>query len=365
MLFAEVVVETRGERAAEQRVHDLGRRVAGNAPGRADGADADRRLRGARLVDQPHGPGLESDGRGHARRRRGGGRGAPRSERLLDERQDVAGHVAGDDEGRRRRDVARGVERPQIGDGERGDRGRVAPLGPAVAVGSPEHRLRQGARGDPAGHVAGLEEVGERLLAQAPKLALREVRPQRDVGHHRQGFGEARHGHAEAHDRRVPRGLRAELSAEEVDRVREGQRVSPVRPLVEHVRGRPGEALAAEGVGGRPGAHDEEHLDHGHLVHGHEQDADSVREREPLDGGQLQRLDGPRLRRGAAVGLGEEGGGREHRDENGESQASAVHRVTSATARSFFPSGTTETSTRPDPSQRDAAACTSLGESAR
>ena len=59
---------------------------------------------------------------------------------------------------------------------------------------------------------------------------------------------------------------------------------------------------------------------------------------------------------------GQQGGRGERRGANDELGA---HFVTSATASSFLPSGTTEISTRPAPRNLKAAACTSLGASAR
>ena len=52
MLLAQVHVQPRRERPAEDRVHHLERKVVGRRARHADPADADLRLRRARLVDE-------------------------------------------------------------------------------------------------------------------------------------------------------------------------------------------------------------------------------------------------------------------------------------------------------------------------
>ncbi len=230
-----------------------------------------------------------------------------------------------------------------------------------------EDGLRERARRDPAGLVAGLEEVGQGLLAQPREVTLREVRPEGDVRHQRQRLAQPCDRHAQADGRGVPAGARREPGAEEVHGVGEDESVLPARPFIQQVRGHGGEALPARGVGGRPRAHDEGDLHHRHLAHRHEKDGEAVGQREALHGGQYERAHGAGLRWGAAVRLGEELSRSEGNGRCGKSDAdglAGVHRFTSGTARSFFPVGTTDTTTLPEPRSR-AAACTSVGPSAR
>ncbi len=260
------------------------------------------------------------------------------------------------------------MERAQVGGRERGDLLGAAGLRLAVAVRGAEDGLRQRVRRDGAGLVAGLEQVGERFLAQPLELGFREVRPQGHVRHQRERLVEPGDRDPQAHRRDVPRRAGADRRAQEVDRVGQRERVLAAGALVEHVGGHRRETLAAGGVGDGARAQHEDHLDHRHLVHADEHHADAVRQLEPLDGRQLERLHRTGLRRVAAVRLrqerrgGEQGGRDERRGAYGEPGA---HFVTSATASSFLPSGTTEISTRPAPRNLKAAACTSLGASAR
>ncbi len=368
MLLAQVVVEPRGEGAAEQRVHHLVRGVGRIRPGRPDAAEPERRLRGVLLVDEPHRAARELPRRGQRLWRRDRGRRLPGPEGLLEQRQDGSGDVAHDDERRGTGLVARRVEAAQLRDREGRDLRRVARAGHPVTVARAEHRLGQRARGDGAGLVAGLQQVGEGLLAQALQLGLGEVRPQRDVRHQRERFVEADERHPQRHRRRVPGRAGPEGRTQEVDGVGERERVLAGSTFVEHVRGQRRKPLASGRIGGRTRAQHEDRLDDRDLVHAHQQHREAVREREPLGRGQLERAHRPGLRGAAAVGLGQERC-RGQQPGRGEGEPAGdvpgAHRATSCTPSSFFPSGTTEIKTRPGPRKRAAAACTSFGASAR
>ena len=80
-------VQPRGERAAENRVQHLERRVVRRRARHADPADANLRLRRARLVDEVDLARLSAAARcRHRRRRAPRALGLPRSERLLEQR---------------------------------------------------------------------------------------------------------------------------------------------------------------------------------------------------------------------------------------------------------------------------------------
>ena len=141
MHFAEVVVQPRGERVAQDRVEHAQREVVGRGSRHADPADPDLRLRRARLVDQ------EDLARGELRRVSGhrglrAGRAFPSGQRLFELRHDrVGGDVAGDDQRRVRRPVLRRVERLEIRGGDRLERRGGADGRGAVAVLRAEHQL--------------------------------------------------------------------------------------------------------------------------------------------------------------------------------------------------------------------------------
>ncbi len=135
-------------------------------------------------------------------------------------------------------------------------------------------------------------------LRSRSSSASREVRPQRDVRHQRERLVEPGDRDPQAHRRDVPRRAGADRRAQEVDRVGQRERVLAAGALVEHVGGHRREALAARGIGDGARAQHEDHLDHRHLVHADEHHADAVRQLEPLDGRQLERLRGGRASAG-------------------------------------------------------------------
>ena len=195
----------------------------------------------------------------------------------------------------------------------------------------------------------------------------REVRPEGGVRHQRQRLAQPRDRHAQANGRGVPAGARREPGAEEVHGVGHRERILAARPLVQHVRGHGGEALPPAGSAVAPARTTSATSTTGTSCIGTRWTAQAVGEREPFDAGHHERPHGAGLRRSAAVRLGEDLSGgerRRRRDRGGEHDLAGVHRFTSGTARSFFPVGTTDTSTLPAPRRR-AAACTSLGSSER
>jgi hypothetical protein len=183
-----------------------------------------------------------------------------------------------------------------------------------------EDDAREGELHQLLGIVLRFEQRRQALLAQPLQLGLGKRRPRHDVGHDRQRGGQARHGHVQIDVRRVGCGARAQVGAEEVDRVRDPEGIPRPGAFVEHVGGQAGQAEPAGRIRRDAGAQRELQVHGRHLVHAHDPHREAVRERPLLDRRQVQRrrrTDGRRLRTvGRLLRRDERGGG--HGKEAGE-----------------------------------------------
>src|SRR5262249_14138040 len=114
-LLTQVLIEPRGERAAEDRVQHLERRVFLRRAWHADPADADLRLGSARLVDQIDLSSRQLRRIDDVRARTWWTIAAPAAKRLLHERHDAGGgDVANDNQCRVVGPIVRRIERAEI-----------------------------------------------------------------------------------------------------------------------------------------------------------------------------------------------------------------------------------------------------------
>ena len=144
ILLAQVLVEARRERSAEDRVQHFERRVVRGRARHADPADADLRLRRFGLVDDVDLARLELRRGRHFGDERRHALGLPRRRTLLEHRHHRRGRDVADDQQRRVvGTVVRAIERLQIGNGERFDRRRQSVRRRAVAMRRPEHDARE------------------------------------------------------------------------------------------------------------------------------------------------------------------------------------------------------------------------------
>ena len=241
--------------------------VVGGRARHADQADADLRLRGAGLVDDEDLPlaGLRRDPGRERRRRRAGG--LPGAEALVGERaKDRGRHVADDDEDGVVGPVMAAMERPQLIDAQRLQRRFGAAGARAVAVLGTEEQAGEGDPGQRRRIIAGLQQRGQPLGAQPLELLRREVGGQRHVGEQVDRLRQLRRRRGHPHRRRVERGGRGQLRAQELDLVGQRERGLAGGAFVEHRRGHAGGAELARHVGTGARQHHQVRLHQRHFV---------------------------------------------------------------------------------------------------
>ena len=211
MLLAQVLVQARGERAAEHGVEDLQREVVGRGPRHAHPADANLRLLGRRHVHDRHLPGRQL-------RRRRHGRPAGRAAAVHAPKAFSSSGITlvGGDVARRRSAWRCPADTwPRETSAARLRRERLQRCLGARGAGAVAVRRRRRPRGQTRGP---RRRLRRRAPAAGPSAAPgagarvrpRERRPQRHVGHDRQRLLQLPRGHVEADGRRVERagGLR-------------------------------------------------------------------------------------------------------------------------------------------------------------
>ena len=309
MGFAQILIQARGKRPAEDGVEHLQHVPVGRGARRPELTDPDHRLRGARFVDQIDRP-------------RRGGRGTatgdlrhvaplPRAEPRGHEparlgQCDVADHEHAGGVG----PVGGAIKPRDAIARQRGGGGVGAVERMPVGMSRPEHDRRE----RDVGHGDGLVPLLHQL--RTPELPL--------PGHLRVGKRGPQHHVREQVERRleppprrvqrrhgaVRRRRRGELRAEERRLVRHVERAACARPLLQHQRGERREPREVRRITRRPGV--QEHLDvhHRHLVHLHHRERQAVGERRRLDRGQLERGRGRECGRPRAIDLGGQAVGR-------------------------------------------------------
>jgi hypothetical protein len=143
-------------------------------------------------------------------------------------------------------------------------------------------------------------------------------------------------GHVEAHGRRVERAGGAEVGAEKLRGIGNGERAARAGALVQHGRRQAGQAELAGRVVGAPCVDDQAHLHERHFVRLHDPHGQAVRQRALLNVGQLQTrgwAQSRRLRTVRALLCGQ----RRRQGEDDKGKVSRGH---------FFVSGSTTSSTR-------------------
>ena len=290
VLLAQVLVQPRRERAAEDRVQHLQREVVGRRARDADAADADLRLRGARLVDEVHLP------RGQLQARRSAPAPAPRLPRpstppnaaleLADDR--VGLHVADHDQRGTVGPVLRPVEGAEVVDREAADRRRRPGERGAVAMLS-EHDLGNDRPAIDAGSSRAWSIEVRRSLRSRSSSAAGKV------------------------GRRATSAITGSASARRATGTQSRTADESKLPVVRSVAPRKSTASAISsalrfpapsssiadvmlatpnlpaGSGAPAGHHDQAHLDDRHLVQLDDPDRHAVRQRALLDRRQLQR----------------------------------------------------------------------------
>ena len=146
--------------------------------------------------------------------------------------------------------------------------------------------------GERARVISGLEQRRQPLLAQPFELRRAERRTQRHIRHQRQRIVHLRHRSGEANRGGIETASGTERCAEEVDRIREIERVAGARALVQHRRREAREPVLAGRICRCAGLDDQRHVCHRHFVHFDNPHRQSVRERALLDRRQLQRRNG-------------------------------------------------------------------------
>ena len=167
MFLSQVLIEPRGERAAEDRVQHLEPGVVGGRSRHAHPANANLRLRRFRFVDDVDLARLELRRVRHFGNERRHAVGLPRSERLLEHRHRRRRRGVADDEERGVvRTIVRAVERLEIGHGERLDRRRQSVCRRAVAMRRTKNDARKRELDERRRVVARLQQSGQPLLLQ-------------------------------------------------------------------------------------------------------------------------------------------------------------------------------------------------------
>ena len=286
--FAQVLVEPAGERATEDRIQDLNRRVIRCAPRDSGLAHADHGLSRARFVDE-----IE---RSRAGRRRF---------RLWERRNDTA-RPGGPPE-------ARGEETLRLGERNVAHHENLRGVGP---IGAPVKR-----------HHAIVRQLGRRRVVARRRMPVRMCRPEHDRGERNArhgdrlipllqdrrgeqsalprdlGIGELR---AQQHvgkqiERRVEVSARhmqangdgvevadsGELGAEVGDFVRQCERAAGAGALRQHVGRERGEPGHVRRIARGPGVHENLHLDHRHLMHLHDGKRQPIGQPDGTHGGKV------------------------------------------------------------------------------
>ena len=340
--FAQILVEPAGERAAEDRVQNLNRRVVRRAPRNPRLTDPDHGLSGARFVDEVERS--RRGRRGFALRERRYGTSRPPAEAsgeqaLCLRERDVPDHENLGGIG----PIGRLVEGNHAVVRQLGRRRVVAGRGVPVWVSGSEHDRRK--RDTRHGHrlIPLLQNCRGEESALPRDLGIGELRPQQHVGKQVKCRLEMPTRHVESHRDGVEVAHGGELSAEVRDFVGERERTARAGALGQHVGREGGEPGDLRRIARGAGVHQNLHLDHRHLVHLDHRERQPIAQRDGVHGGQVERRRGPECGGLGAIDLGSERTG----DQAGEQDCRRedLHGA-SFTARSGFPCGTTESTTR-------------------
>ena len=210
--------------------------------------------------------------------------------------------VADGNQRRRRRPDRARMKRAHVVDRHRRQR-RLAPDRRVAVRMVAVQQLQKGPVRDGPRHVAKLGEAMEPQLAHAIEIRFAQRRPDDDVRQQRErAIGEpAQHGRAD--DDRVRSDIGVELRADSRERLVDFDCRAVAAPFVEHVGRRRGETVPARRIGGRAAAHEQHQRNDRHLRMSDGPQAEAIRQRRLLDGGEWKGARRPQLRELCPVDL--------------------------------------------------------------